>query len=308
MKLSIVTTLYKSSPFIDEFYTRITKEAQKITDDYEIIFVDDGSPDDSLEKALSLYKKDKKIKILELSRNFGHHRAAITGLTYATGDYVFLIDIDLEEEPELIKVFWNEINSNSNLDSVYGVQENRTGRWFEKFSGNTFWKLFNYLSDTYVEPNQTTVRIMKKNIIDSLKLLNEKELFLAANLQYLGYHQKSITLQKSKKPTSTYTFKRKIELLVNAVTSFSSKPLHFIFGMGSFITLLSTLYIIFLLVKKFFYGELLNGWVSLIISIWFLGGVIIFSIGLIGIYLSKIFIEVKDRPKVIIRNIYKELE
>src|SRR6056300_832993 len=102
MKLSIVTTLYKSSEYIEEFYSRITQEAKKITNDYEIIFVDDGSPDDSLSKVIKLFEKDYHLKILELSRNFGHHKAMMTGLSYAKGDYVFSIDCDLEEEPEIL--------------------------------------------------------------------------------------------------------------------------------------------------------------------------------------------------------------
>jgi len=105
MKLSIVTTLYNSSDYIEGFYERITNTALKITGDYEIIFVNDGSKDDSLEKAVSLFQKDDRIKVIDLSRNFGHHRAIMTGLSHARGDYVFLIDSDLEEEPELLEEF-----------------------------------------------------------------------------------------------------------------------------------------------------------------------------------------------------------
>ena len=107
MKLSIVTTLYKSSEYVDEFYERISKEAQKITDNYEIIFVDDGSPDDSLQKCITLYQQDQKVAVIELSRNFGHHKAIMTGLSHAQGDFVLLIDSDLEEEPELLGKFWH---------------------------------------------------------------------------------------------------------------------------------------------------------------------------------------------------------
>ena len=127
MKLSIVTTLYKSSPYIDEFYVRISKEAQKITNDYEIIFVDDGSPDDSLLKVVALYERDSRVKVVELSRNFGHHKAIMTGLSCAKGDFVFLIDSDLEEAPELLGSFWNELQKEDDLDVVYGVQEKRKG-------------------------------------------------------------------------------------------------------------------------------------------------------------------------------------
>lgn len=132
MKLSIVTTLYKSSEYIDDFYQRISIEAYKITNDYEIIFVDDGSPDESLQKAIGLYQNDSKVKVIELSRNFGHHKAIMTGLSHAVGDYVFLIDSDLEEEPELLGRFWKELHKAEEIDVVYGVQETRKGGRFEK--------------------------------------------------------------------------------------------------------------------------------------------------------------------------------
>ena len=135
MKLSIITTLYKSSPHIEEFYQRISKVASKITSDYELIFVDDGSPDDSLQKVLSLFEIDKKIQIIELSRNYGHHKAIMTGLKYTKGEYVFLIDVDLEEEPELLIEFWNELEINKDCDVIYGAQNKRKGGWFEKIMG-----------------------------------------------------------------------------------------------------------------------------------------------------------------------------
>ena len=176
MKLSIVTTLYKSSPYIDEFYARISKEAQKITDDYEIIFVDDGSPDDSLQKAVALYEKDSKVKVIELSRNFGHHKAIMTGLSHAKGEFVFLIDSDLEEEPELLGKFWEELHKEKELDVVFGVQESRKGGWFEKWSGEMFYKVFNYFSGVKIPKNFLTVRLMKQNYVKNLTSFQEKEI------------------------------------------------------------------------------------------------------------------------------------
>ena len=125
MMLSIVTTLYKSSPYVSEFYERVSKQAQKITDNYEIIFVDDGSPDDSLQKCIALHKHDQKVTIIELSRNFGHHKAMMTGLSHAKGDFVFLIDSDLEEEPELLGSFWQIYKYIVNfLNKLFGFLNN----------------------------------------------------------------------------------------------------------------------------------------------------------------------------------------
>ena len=306
MKLSIVTTLYKSSPYIDEFYARISKEAQKITDDYEIIFVDDGSPDDSLQKAVALYEKDSKVKVIELSRNFGHHNAALTGLNNAKGDFVFLIDIDLEEEPELLGKFWEELHKEKDVDVVFGVQESRKGGWFEKNSGEAFYKVFNFLSPTKVTANQTTVRILTARFIKALSdNLKEKNLFLAGNLEALGFKQKTLEIKKQKRQGSNYTFSKKIQLMINSITSFSSKPLVYVFYLGSMISFFSFTYIAYLLIMRLFFGQPLVGWTSMIVSVWFMSGLIIFSIGVLGIYLSKIFDEVKQRPITIIKKIYE---
>ena len=132
MKLSIVTTLYKSSVYINEFYSRISQEVTKITDNYEIIFVDDGSPDDSLSKVIKIGEKDHHVKVIELSRNFGHHEAIIAGLNYSTGDYIYLLDVDLEDKPEWLSIFYNHLITN-NCDVVYGKQKKEAVIILENF-------------------------------------------------------------------------------------------------------------------------------------------------------------------------------
>ncbi|MFX4267571.1 glycosyltransferase family 2 protein [Aliarcobacter butzleri] len=306
MQLSIVTTMYKSSQYVDEFYTRISQEAIKITEDYEIIFVDDGSPDDSLQKAVSLYEKDSRVKVLELSRNFGHHKAIMTGLSHAKGEFVFLIDSDLEEEPELLEQFWNELNKEKDLDVVYGVQETRKGGWFEKWSGGLFWKLINFMSPIKIPSNMVTARLMTKKYNQSLILYKESEIFIGGIWAHTGYRQKELRIKKGSQSETTYTLQRKLSLFVNSITSFSSKPLIYIFYIGLITTFFSTIVIFKLVIDKLFFGLAFEGWTSLIVSIWFFGGLIILVLGIIGIYLSKIFIEVKQRPYTIIRKLYKK--
>jgi putative glycosyltransferase len=141
MTLSIVTTLYESAPYLAEFHVRVCNTAEKITRDYEIILVNDGSPDNSLDVARSIHLKDNRVRVIDLSRNFGHHKAMMTGLAHARGDLVFLLDSDLEEERELLRTFYEELQR-SGADVVFGVQEKRKGRLFERLSGSThtaFW-------------------------------------------------------------------------------------------------------------------------------------------------------------------------
>lgn len=306
MKLSIVTTLYKSSPYIDEFYVRVSKEAQKITEDYEIVFVDDGSPDDSLQKAIALHVEDSKVKVIELSRNFGHHKAIMTGLSHASGEFVFLIDSDLEEEPELLEKFWEELHKDSDTDVIYGVQESRKGGWFEKLTGGLFWKFINFMSTVDIPYNLITSRLMTKKYNNSLLQYQEREVFIAGIWADVGYKQKAIKVKKNSHSVSTYTMKKKISIAVTSITAFSSKPLMYIFNLGFVITLISGLIIVRLIYNKLVFDSAFEGWTSLIVSVWFFGGLIIWLLGIIGIYVSKIFLEVKQRPYSIVKNIFEK--
>ena len=303
MELSIVTSMYYSAPYLKEFYNRIKKSVEKITLDYEIIFVNDGSPDDSLDKAISLYEKDDRVKVIDLSRNFGHHKAMMTGLAHAKGELVFLIDCDLEEEPELVGKFYNKLK-NSDADVVYGVQETRKGSFLERINATFFYVLFNMLSSHPLPKNIMTVRLMSDKYVGNLVEHRERETIIAGLWVITGFRQVPFIVKKLDKGSTTYNFSRKISNLVNGITSFSSKPLVLIFYLGSAIVFISSISALYLIVRRVFFGDLLIGWPSLIVSIWLLGGLIMFCLGVIGIYLSKIFMETKQRPYTVIRKIY----
>jgi len=306
MNLSIVTTLYFSSPYVLEFYQRISAEAKKITSDYEIIFVNDGSPDDSLDVALSLYEQDKRVRIIDLSRNFGHHKAIMTGLSYTRGELVFLLDSDLEEEPELLSLFYEFYKKTKDIDVVYGVQKVRKGNFLERLTGGIFYSIFNSISNYPVTANLITARLMSQRYVKALVEHREREIFLAGLFAIAGFRQIPLLVRKDSKNRSTYTLVRKLTLAINSITSFSNKPLIFIFYLGALISLLSGITAIIFIVRKIFFNVILEGWSSLIISIWLLGGLTIFCLGVIGIYLSKIFSETKQRPYTIIRQIYEK--
>jgi putative glycosyltransferase len=305
MYLSIVTTLYYSAPYINEFYQRISIESQKLTDDYEIIFVNDGSPDDSLGVAVKLHQKDERVRVIDLSRNFGHHKAIMTGLSYARGELIFLLDSDLEEEPELLSLFHEHYQS-SDVDVVYGVQKIRKGNMFEKISGEIFYNLFNMISSYPVPRNLITARLMSQRYVRALVDHKDKEIFLAGLWAITGFKQVPLVVKKYSKGESTYNFFRKLSIATNSITSFSNKPLIFVFYLGALISLISAIAVIVLIIRRLFFNVLLSGWSSLIVSVWFLGGLTIFCIGLIGVYLAKIFSETKNRPYTIIRQIYEK--
>lgn len=303
MKLSIVTTLYNSAPYLTEFHERVCATAGRLTGDFEILLVNDGSPDDSLAVALALREKDARVGIVDLSRNFGHHKAMMTGLAHARGDLVFLLDSDLEEEPELLEKFY-EAMSRTGADVVFGVQEQRKGQLFERVSGSMYFKVFNLLSTYPIPTNHITARLMTRAYVEALVAHQEREFVMSGLWALTGFQQLPFKVRKHHKKKSSYGLRQKIAHLVNAITSFSNKPLVLIFYLGCFILLVSSIAAIDLIVRKLLFGTLLEGWASLIVSIWLLGGLTIFCLGVIGIYLSKVFIEVKHRPYTIVKKTY----
>jgi putative glycosyltransferase len=304
MDLSVVTTMYHSAQYLEEFYTRVRRSVRQITEDYEIIFVNDGSPDNSLEVALSLYEQDEKVRIIDLSRNFGHHKAIMTGLANSRGQLVFLIDCDLEEEPETLPRFHDEMVA-TRADVVYGVQEMRNGSFMKRLTGDLFYTLFNFLSNDPVPANAVTARLMSRRYVTSLVEHKDREVFLLGLWTITGFKQVPVAFQKHFKGNSAYTLGHKLSVFINSVTSFSNKPLVFIFYLGCVILLFSGIAALYLVVRRLFFGVLLAGWPSLIVSLWLLGGLTIFCLGIVGIYLSRIFTETKQRPYTIIRQSYE---
>lgn len=303
MNLSIVSTMYLSAPYLDEFYRRTCATAKKITQDYEILLVNDGSPDESLDIAIALHEQDPRVRVIDLSRNFGHHKAMMTGIAHAKGDLVFLLDCDLEEDPELLERFYEEL-TNSNADVVYGVQQARKGDLFERFSGWMFFFFFNLISSARLPVNLLTVRLMTRRYTAALVQHQEREVLIAGLWMLTGFEQRPLQVEKHDRGKTSYGFVRKVRHLVNAVTSFSNVPLVGIFYLGTFIMALSTVAGFYLVIRRLFFGSLLAGWPSIMVSLWFLGGLTTFCLGVIGIYLSKIFTETKQRPYTIIREIY----
>jgi putative glycosyltransferase len=305
MKASVVTTLYHSERHMAEFHARMEAALSKVTDDFEILYVNDGSPDRALEKALELQEGDPNVVVIDLSRNFGHHRAIMTGLQHAAGDHVFLIDSDLEESPELFELFWRELMADNELDVVYGVQEKRKGGIVEKVTGAVWYFLFSFMTSIDYPQNSLTARLMSKRYVENVIKFGEKEIELWGIFALAGFKQKSIIVEKLNKGDTTYTLAKKIRMAVNSITSFSSVPLVLSFILGLTMTFISFCFIVYFYFLWIIYEKPVEGWTSTLISIWFVGGIITFSLGIIGIYLSKIFLEIKNRPLTTIRNIYR---
>lgn len=304
MKLSIVATLYQSAPYIDEFCERAGVAAhQLVGDDYEIILVNDGSPDNSLELAIHLCDSNQHLIVVDLSRNFGHHKAMMAGLEHSIGKKVFLIDSDLEEEPEWLLSFSKQM-ADEKSDVVYGVQQERKGNWIERWSGSIFYTIFNWLANIEHPRNIVTARLMTRRYVNALLSHKERELVISCIWVITGFKQCSQTVKKHMSSSTTYSLPRKLTHLINAVTSFSEAPLKMIFFCGIFVFCGAMAYAAELAFNRMFLSKPIDGWTSIMVSIWVLGGMVISFIGVIGIYLAKIFSETKQRPYVIVRDVY----
>lgn len=308
MKISIVATLYKSAPYIAEFYQRASAAARQLVgEDYEIILVNDGSPDNSLDLAVQLTKTDSHVLVVDLSRNFGHHKAMMTGLEYAVGDKIFLIDSDLEEDPEWLLGFWEAMYL-ENADVIYGRQKNRKGGFFERWSGEIFYHLFNWLSHIDHPRNIVTARLMTRRYVKALLQHREHELVISCLWVITGFKQCERVVKKGAKKDSTYNLAKKLTHLMNSILSFSNFPLTLIFYLGIGIFTAATIYSGYLIFLRLFMSKPVDGWTSVIVSIWLLGGLNISLVGVIGAYLAKIFVETKQRPYTIVRNVYGRSE
>lgn len=308
MRLSIVSTLYNSQSFIPELLARLVDVVGRLgieKDQFEIILVDDGSPDDSLRIALQERKKypDYNIGIIELSRNFGHHNAILAGLAYTQGEYVFLIDSDMEVSPEVLITFYNEMISNPEIDVVFGYLPKRSIRALPSI---LFWKLFRSIGGSRAPLNITTERLMARRYVDALLSLGDFSVFLGGMLDWVGFNQKPVPVQRiCRREKSNYTLSKKINLFLNWLVSFTAHPIYLSFRVSILIIIVSFIYVTYFLVIKILYPEaVISGFTSIIFSIYFMGGIILFFVSMIGLYIGKIFDQVKNRPRYITRRKY----
>jgi putative glycosyltransferase len=304
VRLSIVTTLYRSAATIEEFYRRVMATAETLTHDVEMIIVNDGSPDNSLDLALAIHESDPRVVVVDLARNFGHHKAMMTGLSYASGDLVFLIDSDLEERPELLSEFYARL-AQGDCDVVYGVQKARRGGILERVSGAIFYSLVDSLSDEGMPRNHAVIRLMKRQYVRALVRHRDREFVIAHLWQLAGFRQTSLVIEKLSGSPTTYSFGWRIKLAVHYLTTTSTKLLHIILYAGIVIFLLSILAVLYYLGRYFTTGIGVDGFTSIIVSIWLLGGFITLAVGIISIYIANILLETKRRPYTTIREVYR---
>jgi len=298
-RISIVTSLYRVAPYVEEFHTRARAALEKIPGDHEFVFVDDGSPDDSGERVRALIARDPGVRLVELSRNFGQHRALWTGLQHARGEFVFMVDADLEEDPALVASFYALMQEKpGELDMVYGVMEARKGGAMERVGGALFYSLMDRLSDVPLPRNVLNARLMTRDYVDSLLKFGDVEPFLGVLMELNGFRQRAVTCPKGSREGSAYTFRRRLRLALDAIFASSTKPFAWIFWAGGWTGAIGLAGIA---------GTLAGGGgaaAMALASVWLLGGLVLMAVGTVGAYVGRVLAQTRGRPVAIVRRVY----
>ncbi len=304
---SIVIPVLNEEKVLNELYKRLTKVMTDIGESYEIIFINDGSTDNSLKIMKQLQTHDKRIKIIDFSRNFGHQIAITAGIDFTSGDAVITIDADLQDPPEVIPNLikkWKE-----GYEVIYGIREKRKGEnFFKKITALIFYRLINKMTMINMPPDSGDFRLIDKKVVNNLKNIRENNRYVRGLTYWIGFKQIGVPYERDKRfaGKSKYPIKKLFKLAYDAIFSFSNFPLKIATYFGFIVSFLSFLYLIYALIIKLFTNSVIHGWTSLMISILFLGGVQLICLGIIGEYIARINDEVKKRPLYIIKEIIDE--
>jgi dolichol-phosphate mannosyltransferase len=302
MLISIIVPVYNSASFMDKLLHAIDAERLKNHWQLELIMIDDGSKDNSYGQMEKLSKQYSYIRGIKLSRNFGHQAAVRTGLDYVRGDYIAIIDDDLQDPPSLLPAFFNKLNEG--YDVVYGVRRKRKENIFKVFSYVTFYRLLKSLSDTDIPLDTGDFCVMKKVVVEKMLSLPEKNPFLRGIRAWVGFKQLGLEYERSERieGESGYTLKKLLKIASDGIFSFSNLPLKMISIIGGMGLTLSVLYTIYILTKYFTQGIEQAGFVTIIIFIIFFGSLNLICLGIIGEYISRIYTESKNRPHSVIEK------
>lgn len=303
--VSYIFPIYNESGNIDLLYKTIDKLLKTNKKyDYEIIFVNDGSRDNSLELLTQIQKKDSRVTVIDFSRNFGHQIAVTAGLDHAEGDAVIIMDSDMQDPPkvsfELIKK-WEE-----GYEVVYAQRRSRKDTWFKKFTANMFYRTLQKLADIDIPRNTGDFRLVDRKVVDELKKFKEHNRFLRGMVSYIGFTQIAVQFDRDERHAGEtgYPLKKMLKFAADGIFSFSTYPLKLIRNVGFAIASLAFLGILYAIFMKIFFPEItIEGWTFIVISILFMGGVQLVMLGVLGSYIGRIYTESQDRPLYMISRV-----
>lgn len=300
--ISVVIPVYKAENCLLELYKRLKNALEEITTDFEIIFVEDCGGDNSWEIIKELINQDNRIRGIRFSRNFGQHYGITAGLDHCAGDWVVVMDCDLQEPPEDIPRLYEK--AQEGYDIVVGRRINRQESVAKKLFSNAFYKLFNYLADTKIDSAIANLRIMSREVVDSFNKMNEQLRNFDGMIKWLGFKTAYLDFVHAERYAgdSSYSFSKLFRLAFNCIVSFSDKPLKLSIKLGFFMFVSSILYGSFLIYKRIAWGVAIEGWTSVMVSIYLIGGLVFLNLGILGFYIGRIFDESRRRPLYIIKE------
>lgn len=303
--LSIVVPCYNEEETIPLFYKEINKISKEMNHlDFEIIFVDDGSKDKTLIKIKELYKKDKRIKYISFSRNFGKEAAIYAGLEKSTGNYITLMDADLQDPPHMLKEMYHAINEEG-YDCVGTRRVNRIGEPpIRSFFARKFYKLINKLSRTEMVDGARDYRLMKRKVVNAILKMKEYNRYSKGLFSFVGFKTKWLEYENVERVAgeTKWSFWKLFLYAIEGITAFSTVPLVLSAVIGIVFCIISFIMIIFIIIKTLIYGDKSSGWPSLVCIIFMISGIQLFCMGIMGQYLAKTYLETKKRPIYIIRE------
>ena len=297
MLISVVVPVYKSFDTLLLLTQQIIENLKTFTEDFEIIYVDDFCPQNSWLRILEISKIDPRIKGVKLIRNYGQHAAISAGLQQCSGEWVVIMDCDLQDDPIYLKnLFQKATTSVSKI--VFARRSKRQDTFFKKKTSYLFFRILSYLTDIDFDESVANFGIFHKDIISTYNQLNERNKVFPIMVKSLGLNVNYIEVQHNQRSygTSSYTLKKRFKLAFEIILSYSNKPLLLILKLGFFVSFLSVIFAIITLIRYFYGSITVSGYTSLLFSIWFLSGLIIFIVGFIGLYIGKIFDSIKNRP------------
>ena len=312
MLFSIIVPCYNEEEMIDEFYQTTKKVVDEIKNTYslnaEYIFVDDGSKDRTLEKLRALHQENEECKYISFSRNFGKEAALYAGLQASKGDYVVVIDVDLQDPPEMM-LDMMKIMNDKKVNCVAAKRTNRKGEpAIRSFFAKSFYRIINKMSETQIEDGARDYRLMSRKMVNGILEMSEVNRFSKGIFSWVGYSTEWIEYEHvdRKKGTTKWSFRKLWQYAIDGIVGYTTSPLKIASNLGITMFILSIIGIIFVVIRKLIYGDPTSGWPSLVCIILLVGGVQLLCIGIIGEYLSKTYIEVKKRPIYLIEETDEE--
>ncbi len=299
----MVIPVFNEESNLPVLYERLVNSVTAISNDYELIFVNDGSKDNSLNIIKELSLKNAQVKYIDFSKNFGHQLAVFAGLENAKGDTIVIIDADLQDPPELIKELYSKMKEG--YDVVYAQREQRVGEsWHKLMTAKLFYRFINRLSEVSIPLDTGDFRIISKKINDIIVSMPERNKFLRGQIAWAGFNQTFVSYNREERYAgkTNYSYSKMFSFAFDGITAFSNLPLRLATYLGFAVSLISFFFILYTLYQKYFKHDVVQGWSSLMVSILFIGGVQLICLGIIGEYLGRIMDNVKQRPLYIVRE------